>query len=195
MSRTKFDGPVWLVQPIPYFWEKLRGKWIWEPKIDGWRMQVLRYPDGHAEVWGRRLERRPEWTRKLPKVVRAAEAMLPPGTLLDAELSTRRGRRFIPSVFAAKSRVKPLILVFDVLYHRSRFVATKPLSERKRLLAKMGLEPPFYLVEYSPVSDIASHLATARRQGQEGIVLKKWDSPYPLAQDGPMATEFWRKIK
>lgn len=194
-AKHNFNGPVWLVQPIPYFGEKLRGKWIWEPKIDGWRMQVLRYPDGHVEVWGRRLERRPEWSAKLPKVVRAVEAMLPPGTLLDAELSTRRGRRFIPSVFAAKSRVKPLVLVFDILYYRGRFVAQRPLSERKRLLEKMGLAPPFYLVEYHPVSDIPSHLATAHRQGQEGIVLKKWDSPYPLAADGPLATEFWRKIK
>lgn len=195
MAKLAFNGPVWLVQPIPYFGEKLRRKWIWEPKIDGWRMQVLRYPDGRVEVWGRRLERQPQWTAKLPKVVRAAEAMLPPGTLLDAELSTRRGRRFIPSLFAAKSRKQPVVLVFDVLYYRGRFVASRPLGERKRLLESMGLGPPFYLVEHHPVVDIRTHLAEAHRQGHEGIVIKKLNSPYPLANDGPMATEFWRKIK
>jgi len=28
-------GPVWLMQPIPYFGEKIKGEWIYEPKIDG----------------------------------------------------------------------------------------------------------------------------------------------------------------
>jgi hypothetical protein len=48
-------GPVWLMQPIPYFGEKIKGNWIYEPKIDGWRMQILRYPKGQVEFWGRRL--------------------------------------------------------------------------------------------------------------------------------------------
>lgn len=195
MSRPKFDGPVWLVQPIPYFGETLRGRWVWEPKIDGWRMQILRYPDGHVEIWGRRLERKPDWTAKLKRVVQAAEKMLPPGTLLDAELSTHTGRRFIPSLFAAKSRLKPIVLVFDIIFYRGRFVATRRLSERKRILTRMGLKAPFQLVAYKPVRNLKAHLEEARRNGHEGIVLKKWASPYPLAKDGPMATEFWRKIK
>lgn len=39
----KLTGPIWLMQPIPYFGEKIKGEWIIEPKIDGWRMQLIKY--------------------------------------------------------------------------------------------------------------------------------------------------------
>jgi len=29
------------MQPIPYFGEEFKGDWIVEPKIDGWRLQVM----------------------------------------------------------------------------------------------------------------------------------------------------------
>ena len=96
------------MQPIPYFGESIGDGWIWEPKIDGWRMQLIRFGDGRVEVWGRRLEREPNWTKKLPSLVEAGERDLPPGTLLDCELSTKKGRRFIPSLFAKHKKLKPL---------------------------------------------------------------------------------------
>jgi hypothetical protein len=45
-------GPVWFMQPIPYFGEALTDTWLYEPKIDGWRMQILRWLDGRVELWG-----------------------------------------------------------------------------------------------------------------------------------------------
>ncbi|MBI3286835.1 MAG: hypothetical protein HYZ68_02180, partial [Chloroflexi bacterium] len=167
----------------------------WEPKIDGWRMQIIRYPDGQVELWGRRLERKPNWTEKLPMIVKAAQKVLPPGTLLDAELSTSRGRRFIPSLFATKRRIVPIVFIFDVIYLDSRFVGRRSLRERKALLKKIRWPAPFQPVEARPVRSLEAHLRQALRHGHEGILLKAFSSPYLLARDGPMATQHWRKVK
>jgi ATP-dependent DNA ligase len=56
--------PIFLMQPIPYFGEKLKGEWIVEPKIDGWRLQIIKYEDGKIEYWGRRLEKKSKLDRK-----------------------------------------------------------------------------------------------------------------------------------
>ena len=114
MSVHRLKGPVWLMQPIPYFGEHLRGKWIVEPKIDGWRLQIVRYPHGRLEFWGRRLEKNPNWTDKLQFLVKPAKRILPYGTLLDAELYSTGGRRFIPSLFAKAPRVLPLIYILYI---------------------------------------------------------------------------------
>jgi len=46
MSKIVLKGPVWLMQPIPYFGEEFKGDWIVEPKIDGWRLQVIKSAGG-----------------------------------------------------------------------------------------------------------------------------------------------------
>jgi len=45
------------MQPIPYFGEKLGSGWVYEPKIDGWRLQIIKFPNSEVELWGRRLEK------------------------------------------------------------------------------------------------------------------------------------------
>ncbi len=49
MSKIVLEGPVWLMQPIPYFGEEFKGDWIVERKIDGWRLQVIKSAGG--ELW------------------------------------------------------------------------------------------------------------------------------------------------
>ena len=73
------------MQPIPYFGEEIRGDWIYEPKIDGWRMQVIKYSNGALECWGRRLERKPDWSEKLHYLLEEIEDTVPAGTKLDCE--------------------------------------------------------------------------------------------------------------
>ncbi len=91
------------MQPIPYFGERLnRSDWMVEPKIDGWRMQILCQGDGKVEFWGRRLEKRPNWTDKLKSLSRVPQKTLKPGTLIDAEPSKNRSRTAL-----AKSSGRP----------------------------------------------------------------------------------------
>lgn len=81
----KLTGPIRLMQPIPYFGNNLKGSWIVEPKIDGGRMQTIKYINEKVECWGRRLDRHPEWSGKL-KFIEKATRNLPNGILLDCEL-------------------------------------------------------------------------------------------------------------
>ncbi|MGB9607772.1 MAG: hypothetical protein ACPL7E_04460 [bacterium] len=183
------------MQPIPYFGEELEGRWIWEPKVDGWRVQVIKYEKGRVEIWGRRLERHPNWTHRLPFLVEGADEILPEGTLLDAELYHPEGRRFIPSLFTNKGAPFAQLLVFDIVFLKGNFLGNLPLEERKEILISLKLRPPFINIECKPVIDLTSHLKEALTQGHEGIVIKELSSLYLVGKDAPIATEYWRKLK
>jgi len=183
------------MQPIPYFGEPIGEDWIYEPKIDGWRMQLIRFGDGRIEAWGRRLEKRPNWTPKLPSLIEASQKALPPGTLLDCELSTRKGRRFIPSLFAKVKKLKPMVWAFDIIFYRGNFVGDLPLIQRKAILKGIGLQDPLHFLRFHKVVDLQRDLNRMLRKGHEGIVVKLLSSPYEVGRDSPLATQNWRKIK
>ena len=188
-------GPVWLMQPIPYFGEKIRGDWIYEPKIDGWRMQIIRYNNGKTECWGRRLERKPNWSPKLLYLLEELKEVIPKGTILDCELTSNKGRRFIPSLFAKKPKAKPIVFIFDAIYFESANVSKKALRTRQNLLAKICLKPPFYHVPGRELTNIKRNHMSEVKNGHEGIVIKKLDSTYLIGKESPVATQWWRKIK
>lgn len=186
--------PVWLMQPIPYMGEELEGDWIVEPKVDGWRMQIIKSA-GKVEFWGRRLEKNPNWTNRLAYLQRFL-LHIPDGTILDSELYTDRGRRFIPSLFKKEITVKPAIYIFDVIYLNGKEVYMLPLRERKLLLQNLKIESPFFLMPFENLkTSVKEALIKAKTQGYEGIVLKDLLSPYEIGKDGPLATIYWRKAK
>lgn len=187
-------GPVWLMQPIPYFGEKLKGDWICEPKIDGWRMQIIKGKE-QVEFWGRRLERKPNWTERLKSVPQSALNFLPSGTILDCELYCDQGRRFIPSLFTLQPKGKPIIYVFDLIFYRWKFLGGLPLSKRKEILSQIPFKEPCLLVLGEKLDNLEVRLREAVLSGHEGIVIKELNSPYLLGKDAPMATANWRKIK
>ncbi|MDZ7374191.1 MAG: hypothetical protein ONB23_09500 [candidate division KSB1 bacterium] len=188
-------GPIWLMQPIPYFGEELGDAWLWEPKIDGWRLQILRYADGSVELWGRRLERHPNWTSGLPDLAESAAHFVPPGTLLDAELQADRGRQWIPSLFARVPKARPLVYVFDVVFWRGEEVASLPYERRKALLRDLDLPAGFIRVDPRPLRDLGEALQAALGEGHEGIVIKRRGSVYEVGREAPVATVNWRKVK
>jgi len=191
----KLEGPVWLMQPIPYFGEDLSYGWKWEPKIDGWRMQIIRYANGRVELWGRRLERKPNWTEKLPSICERVKKLFPKGIIIDAELSTSRGRRFIPSLFSKRPKAEAIVYIFDLIFYNNKFIGDIPLEERKKILKSFSYEEPFRLVLGKKIRNLGKALEEALLKGMEGIIVKKIDSPYTLCKEGPIATENWRKIK
>ena len=194
-------GPIWLMQPIPYFGEELDGDWLYEPKYDGWRMQLIKCSSGEVKIFGRRLEKNPDWTEKLSYLVEKIGKILPSGSILDAELCSDKGRRFIPSLFCSKPKAKPKIFVFDIIYLNNEFVGNKHLRDRKNILKKeIKLGEPFYWTEFRMIkntNDINKALQDTVRRNQncEGIVIKKLESLYIISKDAPTATPDWRKIK
>ena len=183
------------MQPIPYFGEKIYGNWIFEPKIDGWRMQIVRYNNGRVECWGRRLERKPNWSAKLQYLIHELRDCVPKGTILDCELYSSGGRRFIPSLFARKPKVKPIVFIFDAIYIEGIDIGTRTLRRRKNMLARIHLKPPFYYVAGRRLTNIKRNYMSEVKKGHEGIVIKKLDSKYLIGRESPIATQWWRKIK
>jgi ATP-dependent DNA ligase len=186
--------PIFLMQPIPYFGEKLKGKWIVEPKIDGWRLQIIKYENGKIEYWGRRLEKKPNWTKYLKYLDKYLEK-IPNGTLLDCELYSTKGRRGIPSVIRKTGKAKPLIFVFDVVFFKGRFVGKKTLKERKKILEKIKFKEPFFALEFEPLKNLKKSMEKSAKKGYEGVILKELNSKYQISYQAPLATHHWRKIK
>lgn len=193
--KVVVEGPIWLMQPIPYFGERLKGSWIVEPKYDGWRMQIVKTSSGKLDFFGRRLEKNPRWTEKLSYLVKVVDPVLPKGTILDCELCSEKGRRYIPSILCYPPKVKPIVYIFDVIFFENEFLGEFPLKERKKVLLKLKLEAPFYHTEFQPLTNIEQELKNFVSLGHEGIVIKEISSKYNLSKDAPVATEFWRKIK
>ena len=190
----KLEGPIFLMQPIPYFGERLKGTWLVEPKIDGWRLQIIKYKDGHVEFWGRRLEKKPNWTESLKYLNRSLK-FLPEGTLLDCELYSDKGRRGIPSVIKRTNKASPLIFVFDVVYYKNKYIGKLPLKERKMILKTFRWKEPFFLLEHKRLKNLEESLKEASEKEFEGVVIKEVNSPYLISKDGPIATHYWRKVK
>jgi ATP-dependent DNA ligase len=188
-------GPIWLMQPIPYFGEKLDGEWIYEPKIDGWRMQVVSYDNGKIELWGRRLERKPNWSDKLRYLIKKLDSIIPPGTILDCELHSSGGRRFIPSLFAINPKVRPVVYVFDIMCFKGKDISKNTLRRRKGLLGKIDFKRPCYRVLGKKLTNMKRNYVSEVKKGHEGIVIKKLNSPYLIGKESPIATHWWRKIK
>lgn len=188
--------PIYPMQPIPYFGEKIDENWVAEPKIDGWRMQIIRYEDGRIEFWGRRLEKKPNWTPKLKKFAEIVKKFLPDGSLLDSEITDERGRRYIPSIFAGRKDSKPKIYVFDVIFFKGKDVSSLPLKKRREILESINFIPPFFLIEQFEIkNNLDEILKIVKENNWEGIILKHKYSIYEIGEKAPHAIEFWRKIK
>lgn len=191
----RIENPIWLMQPIPYFGEKLKGSWIYEPKLDGWRMQIIKTSSGEIKFFGRKLNKNPDWTEKLSYLIEKIKDKIPNGTILDSELYTDKGRRFIPSLFSKKPKVEPIVKIFDIVYWEGEFLGNLSLAKRKNILSKIKFERPFYKIEFYQLKDIKRALKRFLKEGYEGIVIKSLNSAYRISKDGPIATENWRKIK
>ncbi|MCM8785954.1 MAG: hypothetical protein NC899_06960 [Candidatus Omnitrophica bacterium] len=187
----KLKGPIWLMQPIPYFGEELKGEWIYEEKIDGWRMQIIKYKN-EVEFWGRRLEKNPNWTEKLYYLKEIAIKFLPENTLIDCELYSEKGRKEIPSLFTKDRKIKPVIYVFDIVFLENEFVGSKALKERKEILKNLKFIEPFYFLDYNFFSNFSDIKVS---KDAEGIILKNWSSIYLVGSEAPVATIDWRKLK
>jgi len=120
---------------------------------------------------------------------------MPAETILDCELYSSGGRRFIPSLFARNPKVKPIVYVFDIVHYKSSNISKKPLRHRKKLLAKINFKPPFYPILGKKLTNIKRNYVSEVKKGHEGIIIKKLSSPYLIGKESPVATHWWRKIK
>jgi bifunctional non-homologous end joining protein LigD len=141
-------------------------EWIVERKFDG--IRLLAFKQG-SDV---RLFSRNRLPQDIP-VLREAIAKLPVrDVILDGEITWSREGGYH---------------VFDILWLDGRSVTSLPLDERRALLAKLPLRAPLRRVD---ALEDPEPWDRARREGWEGVIVKRRDSPYEHKR-----SKHWLKMK
>ncbi|HTO97416.1 MAG TPA: ATP-dependent DNA ligase [Myxococcales bacterium] len=178
-----------------------RGEWLAEWKWDGIRAQIVRRGGG-AFLWSRGEEL---ITDRFPDLS-GAWAALPEGTVLDGEvLAFSRGAPMPFSVLQrriGRKRLSPAILAeapasfmaYDALELSGADLRERPLRERREKLATLlqGRSERLSLsaeVEGGTWADLRALRQQARERGVEGLMLKRWDSPY---RHGRPRGDWWK---
>lgn len=175
------------------------GKYVYEPKWDGWRVLIFRDADG---VYLQSRSGKP-LARYFPEVTRLART-LPPGLVLDGELiiwepaRQRTSFALLQRRVAAGSPVREAYqhpahaVIFDLLQEDGRELLDEPLTRRREALTAALADAPPQLTVCPQTADAAEArewLDAWTAQGVEGLVIKPPHSRYQPGQRG------WRKLR
>ena len=168
-----------------------RAGWVYEEKVDGWRMVAIKGKHGVRLVSrnGRDL------TGRFPELVKALSGLKPRAFILDGEVAVY-DRVFVSRFEWLRRRptdepaTLPVYMVFDLLDLDGRDLRKEPLKTRRRLLERFigGHGMIFAVRRLSRNGLKAWEEAVAR--GFEGIVAKNPESRYV-----PGRTLAWLKVK
>ena len=163
-------------------------RWGYEVKWDG--IRALGFADGGAwRMQSRRLE---DVTARYPELAGIAESIADRRAVLDGEvvalrddgrpsfqLLQRRMGLTDAAVVRRRAGETPVdYIVFDLLHLDGASTRELPYAERRELLAELELEGPRWRAPRHRVGGGGELLEAARRQGLEGVVAKRLDSPY-----------------
>ena len=178
-----------------------REEWLAEWKWDGIRAQLVRRK-GAAFLWSRGEEL---ITDRFPDLAALASA-LPDGTVLDGEvlafaqgapmpfamLQKRIGRKQLSAKILAEAPAA--FMAYDLLELGGVDLRERPLRERRAELVKAvtGRSERLFLSEEVPAAswdELRALRGEARQRGVEGLMLKRWSSPY---QTGRKRADWWK---
>ena len=162
--------------------------WAYEVKWDG--IRALAFADGGS--WSMQSRRLEDITPRYPELEPIAEQLGKRSALLDGEVVAldEQGRaRFqliqarmgltSPAMVKARVKQQPVdFVIFDLLHLDGHRVRDLSYVERRELLLDLGLEGERWRTPRHRLGGGAELLEAARRQGLEGIVAKRCDSPY-----------------
>jgi bifunctional non-homologous end joining protein LigD len=177
-----------------------RDGWMWEPKLDGYR--VLAFIDEH----GVRLRSRRglELAPQFPKLCAELAEQAVHGMILDGEIvafdaagkpsfgalqerAQLKGAREI----AAADQTRPVVFyTFDLLHFAGVDVRRSPYTDRRRYLAQCLLPSPLVQLVHVAEDGVALN-AAAVASGFEGVVGKRKESPYEAGK----RSASWLKVK
>jgi len=179
------------------------GDWRAEWKWDGIRAQLIKR-EGQVLLWSRGEEMLAE---RFPEITQTA-ARLPDGTVLDGELLAWRDGQPLP--FSAlqkrigRTKLSPKILqdspvaflAYDCLEAGGQDAREKTLRERVALLEKVvgggaggAAMRVAEAVDFDSWDALAKQREQSRERGVEGLMLKRWDSPYRV---GRVKGDWWK---
>lgn len=180
-------------------------EWAYEIKWDG--IRALGYADrGRWSMLSRRQE---DVSVRYPELEPIAGALEGHSAILDGEVVAldAEGRpRFqliqsrmgltSPGMIQARVKQQPVdYVIFDLLHLDGRCVRDLSYVQRRELLEGLGLDGPRWRTPRYRHGGGPDLLEAARRQGLEGIVAKRCDSPYrPGKRTGEwIKTRVWRR--
>jgi bifunctional non-homologous end joining protein LigD len=168
-----------------------RDGWVYEEKVDGWR--ILAYKDGDRVRLVSRNGR--DHTRRFADIAAVVAKLSPRSLVLDGEVAIfdqqlRSRFDWLREPDPDAVATPPLFMAFDLLYKDRRDLTGRPLRERRALLEDVVANNDLVF----PVRRLAHDGLEAWRQvvegGYEGYVAKDEASPY---EGGP--TRRWLKVK
>ncbi len=179
-------------------------EWAAEHKWDGIRAQVI-IRESELFVWSRGEELVSD---KYPEFESFTE-VIPDGTVLDGEilpfpkgeigtfkdLQTRIGRKNVSKKLLEKTPV--ILKAYDVLEWKGKDIRSRSFKERRQILENLytktqDLDIPLQLSEtisFSNWEEAAKERERSREVKSEGLMLKRWDSPYLV---GRKKGDWWK---
>lgn len=172
-----------------------------EYKYDGVRVQSHKKGD-RVRLYSRKLE---NVSSDFPEVVKAMKSC-PHDFVIDGEVIPFEEGKPLPfqalqrrlhrkRITEGLMKACPILyMVYDILYLNDKTLIDEPLSERRKLLERLGFSG---IIKLSPihvvkgVDEIRSLFEKSKEMGYEGLMLKVPDSPYTLGKRGKL----WMKLK
>jgi bifunctional non-homologous end joining protein LigD len=175
--------------------------WMWEPKLDGYRVLVF-IDDRGVRLQSRRAGL--DLTAAFPALIAELSQQSVPGTILDGEIVAldragkpsfaalqERARLRTESEIAVADRNVPVVLYsFDLLYFAGINLRAAPYADRRRYLAQCLLPSAHVQLVHAEPDGIALYEA-ALAHGFEGAMAKRKDSQYEAGR----RSAAWLKIK
>src|SRR5688572_27345500 len=163
--------------------------WMWEPKLDGYR--VLAFIEGDSVKL--RSRRGLDLAADFPKLCAELRQQAVEGLILDGEIVAfdADGK---PSFNAMQNRgsqgERAVLYCFDLLHFAGVSVRGAPYSDRRRYLAQCLLPSPLVQLVHALDDGVALH-AAAVANGFEGVMGKRKNSRYEAGR----RSGSWLKIK
>jgi ATP-dependent DNA ligase len=166
--------------------------WLHEPKLDGYRFQIVK--DGDAlRLYSRRGN---DWTKRLAGLAEALAGIQCRSAVIDAELvfpaaDGRPDFYRLQSAMSADRQHELAVFVFDLMHYDGEDLRPIPLIDRRLQLTELVARSNVRCLHLVwGFDDGAKLLEAAERHGLEGIVSKRQVSAY---RSGP--SRDWVKVK
>lgn len=155
--------------------------WIAEVKKNGWRALPVK-SEGEITIWTRH---KTLITEPVLNIRSALKRIVPEGTILDGEFINNRTRN-----------IKGRLYLFDIIMLEGKLLTNLPLKERRRILESLITETgDIELARQVRVGKRKLFFQSIEGDLNEGIVLKKLDSKYPVSDSRCLKNPFWMKVK
>lgn len=184
-----------LAEPFDGDLESLSSEdWVAERKYDGTRIILEKFKDDVKLFTRRHVER----SEEVPEITESGINHLPNGVILDGEVTFMNEDDksiFIP-IHASENEVKErnlrtIYYVFDILARDHEWVTRQSLDERKEILLETLPEVANIRCVSGNTRSFESYYNHLVNQGEEGIIIKRRDSPYYRNT----RSTHWRKVK